>query len=211
MSESTTDDPNWESFDSHIITRVRATKRRRLDDDHPERSNEKRYFETDGHLVFDNYLRNSMVNVDHYLNAPADWLDGYPTEVHADGDEDIVLHTGYADVDVTFELYQDEVRKGAQKRAAEDFTHEVRTLAEWTWLAGGADHVSETDAKVFLVALKEAIRDTESPEPWALCYGGDPDNWTHKDDPISDIDEAYTYIKHDFGTVFDRRDEGKHE
>lgn len=205
-SETDADEPRWQSFASTVKITVRATRCdivSERDTSHPRYGSEMTRFETEGDLVFDTRLGNNIINVDAYIRPPGDYLYDYPTEIEGD---DYVIHTGYSDVDYELNLYVDELRAGAQKRAAEDHSHEVRTLAGWLYLAGGADHVSQADSRVFYVALKTAIEDADDPPDWEIAFMGDPAE-SHTDRPTVDtLDEALTYAGGGYAAVSKARE-----
>jgi len=207
MAQAT--DFDWDKTDSHVIVRADARRHEDIETSRPSWTDVQ--FVTESYVEFDYHLGLSLVNLDHYLSPAGDWLYDYPDEIQTDDDNSI--YVDYTDAEVILEFYQDEVRRAGQKRAAEDFTDPVKTLASWLWQAGGADHISQTDAGVFYAALRkevESLRSAEEEVPeWALCYGGDPDNWRHEDETptVRTLDEAKIYLRGGYDAVETHREE----
>lgn len=74
-----------------------------------------------------------------------------------------------AECSLEFECYPSELRKAAQKRASEDWCHEVQTLADWTHRAEG--RYPEL-ARTLQTALDEASDDNPDAEYRKQVGGG---------------------------------------
>jgi len=177
---------DFEQFDSRVIIRVEATKIEQVE---PQTVS----FETEGALVFDEFLGTSIINIDAYFDP--DYIYDKNRRVRTSNGTVYARHTS---AEYTFDLFTDELLKAAKVRAAEDATHAVRVLAGW--LHGtNADHVSNTDARLFLSALREAIEEAGDNCPeWAVCYGGDPDEWWHEQPPATTLEEAREFIENGY-------------
>lgn len=210
MTPELDDRPDYASFDSRIEVRADGTHITHLGyttggpDTPAKYSDEAVKFRHEGQLVFNNRLGNSLVNVEFYLSPPADWLYDYTSE-YGEEDEDLYI-TDFSSVEVIFDLYHDEVWEAAHVRADEDDTDVEKVLAEWVWLAGGAHHVDEYEARVFVRALRKHLREVTETD-WALCRGGDADNWRHDVEPVADLDEAELFIEGGYEAVKESRDD----
>lgn len=200
MSTTEEDDYDWKSTDSNIVIRVRATKKEPLPGGRDEL-----YFVTEGDMEHHIHLGASLLNVDYYLQPPADLFYDFNSEFRGATD-DAVFYTGFSDYEFAYNLYEDELRRAAHQRAQEDSTHAVNVLAEWLWLAGGADHVSRADAGIFYRALADEVREVTAPE-WALAHDGTPDGWMNDHPPVTTLSEAKTYLDGGYAAVIEERED----
>lgn len=142
-------------------------------------------------------LGNSLVNIDAYLDPAASILVDAPTEWVLEGTgrkrndteppHRVAKRIGAPEL--SFDIYQHELVEAAKKRAAEDFTHHLRVLAEWFNRAAPAnshDAYDEYENDVF----RRTLEDEAEKQPhvsWIVKHGGDPDDWRHDSPPVGNF------------------------
>lgn len=191
-------DIDLEHADSTVVINIAATRKEHIKDD--------LYTAEAIPVAYEHHIGTSLINLDHYLQPAGDIFYDYPSKVEKG---DTTYYLTYADPDFNFNLWRPELLAAAHKRAAEDHTHTVNTLAAWLWQAGNADHVSNTDAGTFYATLRNYIEemrraDLDVPD-WALTYRGDPAEWMHDDDPVTTLAEAKLYATEDGFDAVDRQ------
>jgi len=174
---------DFEKFDSKVTIRQEATKVEPV-----ESESENVFFETQGNIVHEKVLGNSLINIDGFFDP--DYLYDYKDTYETDG---VVYHINHTSTTFDFELYADELLKAAEVRAAEDHTHAVRVLAHWLHCSD-AEHVDTEDRWPFYTALKNTIEEygDETPQ-WAICYEGNPENWGYDESPVNTLEDVRNY------------------
>lgn len=200
-------DVDFANMDSHIKIRAEATKIEDLGykrgTDEPKNDgygDEIVSCHTETIIVIKDTLGNNIVNIEAYFDDSIA-LD-YPGHLEKSG---ATYQVPYHDAEVLFNLYSSDLREAARVRAAEDETHEVRQLAEWTYLAGDCKRVDRSEAGIFWRALKDAVDEVDNVPDWALCRGGRPELWRHALEPVTTLDEAREYIQGGYDTVWSYR------
>lgn len=203
------DEDDYRKWESNLTVIVNARRHEPVqEDDEPVRGSkfggDSIEFQHEGDLVFDKRFGNNLVNIEAYFAPPVDQFYDWANEFTQDG---VLYTTGYSTYEFRFELFEKELTMAATQRAREDRSHPVQSLAEWAWLAGGADHVADHTAMTIHKALRKAVtacrnHDTKDEPEWALCHGGDPtDDYADPADPPRTLSEAEAYINYGFDAV----------
>lgn len=98
-------------------------------------------------------------NFDHYLRPKGDLLYDYFGHSGKFSYGGVAFNRTDEDAHLEFNVYPSELREAAQRRAGEDWCHEVHVLADWTYRAEGRYNDL---AEVLQDALDEAMK--ENPE-----------------------------------------------
>ena len=110
-------------------------------------------------------------NFDYYLQPSADLLFNYFGRSGNFSYGEVEYQRTTAECSIEFDCYPDELRLAAQKRASEDWCHEVQVLGDWTYRAKDRH---ESLAQTLQVALDAASE--ESPDAqYRMEIGGGAD------------------------------------
>lgn len=192
------DDVSIETSDSRLIIEVDATRHEEFELHNHETTE---FITHDGQIESTVYLNNNLINLDSYFDP--DYFYDYSATMQK-GDVEYVAD--WSTVEIRGDLFPNEVRKAAKKRAAEDYSYRVRTLAFWLWNAD-KDHIDRSVRSQLYQALRKEVESSDECPEWALCYHGDPDNWRHEMEPVTTLDEAKIYVRDGFKGVQEAREE----
>jgi len=181
-------------------------------------------------------LGNSLVNIDAYLSPDATIAVDAPETWALEGPRRRSWHqkeAGHREAHrlgtctLDFDLYEAELVEAAKQRAAEDATHHIRVLAEWFCRAAPAGD-DTLYGKWAISPFRDALLSEAEKKlhiDWALCFGGDPDEWRHDEPPVGSYgadddtlqqkgtvsNETALYLNGGFSAVKENREENAAE
>ena len=189
------------TFPVRIVERVETEWDDRYDADTKKYGDEYCELAHEGEYTIYRRLGNSLVNIDAYFHedwntafeAPDEWvIEGrrYKRQDTPPGHREAERHGG---PELNFNLIEAELIEAAKQRALEDSTHHVRVLADWFYRAAPATDRTPYGRWAY-APIKEALHDEAMKESssveWAVCYGGNPDEYGADIPPVGLYDVA---------------------
>jgi hypothetical protein len=182
MPEYLTDEnPDWENFRSQAQVTVLGSVLEQPDGDilkgRSRAMNVEIRDSTMKEMTWTERLEANIINVEAWLHDH--WLESIQIPEEMELDDDRTFLPDLREAEVRLNLDISEVIKAARQRAAEDSSHFLFVLGNWTYLAEKHDHVHQATGQKLRRAFERGKQNSINPPHNANCeeFGGGRDDY----------------------------------